>query len=157
MTDHSDDGLRNDETGAESDLDRLAHDVQGPEDQVGMAALWRATMTLPSWWFIAVGDAGQESPAAAQVGDEVMLLAFSSGERAREFAVSREMIGENDGLDAIALAPQEVVDSAHTYQAAEIDGLIFDAHVSAYSIPADQLEPVWKAVMVTESQPDQQG
>lgn len=116
-----------------------------------MAALWRATMTLPAWWFIAVGDAGQESPAAAQVGDDMLLLAFSSGDRAREFAVSREMIAQDEGLDAIALPPQDVVASAHSYQEAEIDGLLFDAHLSAFSIPADQLEPVWNAVMVADA------
>lgn len=151
MSEHSDTPVPPAEPAADSDLDRLAQHIQGPEDQVGMAALWRATMTLPSWWFIAVGEAGEESPAAAQVGDDVLLLAFSSGDRARDFAVSREMIGEDDPLDAIALAPQDVVSSADSYQQASIDGLIFDAHISAFSIPSDQLEPVWKAVMVSDS------
>lgn len=149
MTDHIEDSVQGDQPDAGSDIDRLAQYVSGPEDQIGMAALWRAVMTLPQWWFIAVGPAGEESPAAAQVGDDVLLLAFTSGDRAREFAVSREMIGEQDALDAIALTPQDVVDSADSYRQAEIHGLIFDAHITAFSIPADQLDPVWSAVMAS--------
>lgn len=143
-----------DEDGAqETDLDRLARQVTGPDDHVGMAALWRVTMSLPHWWFIAVGEDGAESPAAAEVEDELLLLAFTSGERARDFAVSREMIGAQDDLHAIALTPHEVVESADAYQAAEIDGLIFDPHVSGYAVPVDQLGPVWDAVMSTAGDP----
>ena len=66
--------------------DLLAARVTGPEDHVGMTALWRLTMDLGHWWFIAVGDEGQESPAAAVIQDQLMLLTFTTAERARHFS-----------------------------------------------------------------------
>lgn len=103
-------------------------------------------MGLPHWWFIAVGEEGAESPAAAQVDDRTMLLAFTDSERAHSFAVLQEMIGPEDDLRAIALPPQEVVSAADAYRAEGIHGLIFDAHLTGFFIPSDQLPVVWEAV-----------
>lgn len=130
----------------ESDIDRIAREVTGPEDEVGIAALWRATMALPHWWFVAVGDEGAESPAAAEVDGRLMLLAFTEGERAHSFAVMQQMIGPEDDLRAIALPPREVVEGAEAYRSAGIDGLIFDSHLTGFYIPSDQLRVVWEAV-----------
>lgn len=131
---------------AETETDRLAAQVTGPEDQVGMAALWRLTMGLDHWWFIAVGDPGAESPAAAEIDGQLMLLAFTTSERARDFAVRQEMIGAGEDLHAIALPPAEVVESSEAYTAADIHGLMFDPHISGYFIPSEQLPVVWEAV-----------
>lgn len=135
---------------AESETDRLVAEISGPQDQVGMAALWRVTMGLQHWWFIAVGDPGEESPAAAEIDDQLMLLAFTDSERARHFAVQQGMIAPQDHLSAIALTPDDVVDSADDYAAAGIDGLMFDPHLSGYFIPSDQLPVVHQAVQSPE-------
>ena len=132
---------------AENETDRLAAQVTGPEDQVGMAALWRVTMGLDHWWFIAVGDTGAESPAAAEIDGQLMLLAFTSSERARDFAVRQQMIGPDEDLHAIALPPTEVVESNEAYMSADIHGLMFDPHISGYFIPSEQLPVVWDAVI----------
>lgn len=131
---------------AENETDRLAAQVSGPEDQVGMAALWRVTMGLDHWWFIAVGEPGAESPAAAEIDGQLMLLAFTSSDRARDFAVRQQMIGPDEDLHAIALPPAEVVESNQAYATAEIHGLMFDPHISGYFIPSEQLPVVWEAV-----------
>lgn len=130
----------------ENETDRLAALVTGPEDQVGMAALWRVTMDLEHWWFIAVGDAGAESPAAAEIDGQLMLLAFTSSERAHDFAVKQQMIGAEEPLNAIALPPVEVVRSSSAYTSAGIHGLMFDPHISGFFIPSEQLPIVWDAV-----------
>lgn len=134
---------------ATSETDRLAAQVTGPEDQVGMAALWRLTMGLDHWWFIAVGEPGQESPAAADIEGQLMLLTFTTSERARDFAVAQAMIGADDDLNAIALPPTEVIESSSTYLSAGIQGLMFDPHISGFFIPSDQLPVVWDAVTST--------
>lgn len=131
---------------AEAETDRLAAQVTGPEDHVGMAALWRVTMSLDHWWFIAVGEAGVESPAAAEIDGQLMLLAFTSSERARDFAVRQQMIGPDEDLHAIALPPAEVAESHEAYSGADIHGLMFDPHISGYFIPSEQLPVVWEAV-----------
>ena len=131
---------------ARSETDELAEKVSGPDDREGMTQLWRATMDLGHWWFIAVGDEGLESPAAAVIQDQLMLLTFTNAERARHFAVENGMIGADDDLRAIALSPGEVVESAGTYHDAGISGLMFDPHLSGYFIPAQQLPVVWDAV-----------
>ncbi|MGB5950974.1 MAG: hypothetical protein WBG57_00495 [Ornithinimicrobium sp.] len=131
---------------AESDIDRLVSEITGEDDQVGIAALWRTTMHLDHWWFIAVGEPGEESPAAAEIDDQLMLLTFTDSDRARHFAVQQEMIAPEDHLGAIALPPVEVVDTASAYQEAGIDGLMFDPHISGYYIPSEQLPIVHKAV-----------
>lgn len=136
----------NNPTPDESEIDRLVSAISGDEDHVGMAALWRITMGLEHWWFIAVGDPGEESPAAAEIDEQLMLLAFTDSERARHFAIAQEMIGPADHLGAIALRPDEVVETAGDYQEAGIDGLMFDPHISGYFIPSDQLPIVYAAV-----------
>jgi len=130
----------------ESDIDRLVDAISGEEDQVGLAALWRVTMGLEQWWFIAVGEPGDESPAAAEIDDQLMLLAFTDSERARHFAVEQAMIGPEDHLSAIALRPDEVVETATDYEAAGIAGLMFDPHISGYFISSNQLPIVHQAV-----------
>lgn len=135
---------------AETETDRLAARVEGPEDQQGMAALWRATMGLPSWWFIAVGEEGLESPAAAEIDDQLMLLTFTNSERARHFAVQNGMIGVDEDMRAISLTPGEVVGSADVYASAEIAGLMFDPHLTGYFISTDQLPVVWQAIAETD-------
>lgn len=138
----------------ESDIDRLTRQVTGPEDEVGIATLWRATMGLPHWWFIAVGDGAVESPAAAEVDGRLMLLAFTEAERAHSFAVMQAMIDPDDDLRAIALPPHEVVASAADYQSADIAGLIFDSHLTGFFIPSEQLPVVWEAVR-PKGEPDE--
>ncbi|MGB3829330.1 MAG: hypothetical protein WA962_11195 [Ornithinimicrobium sp.] len=130
----------------ESEIDRLVAAISGEDDHVGMAALWRVTMGLEHWWFIAVGEPGEESPAAAEIDDQLMLLTFTDSERARHFAIAQGMIQPNDHLGAIALRPDEVVESADDYQEAGLDGLMFDPHISGYFIPSTQLPVVHKAV-----------
>ncbi len=131
----------------ESETDRAAAAISGEEDHVGIADLWRLTMGLPHWWFVAVGEDGEQSPAAAEVDGQLILLTFTSAERARHFAVQQQMIGADDTLQAIALPPQEVIAASPSYAEADIDGLIFDAHVSGYFIPCDQLPVMWQAVL----------
>jgi len=130
----------------ESEIDRLVEAISGEDDHVGMAALWRVTMDLDQWWFIAVGEPGEESPAAADIDDQLMLLTFTEGERARHFAVAQGMIGRDDELSAIALRPDEVVATSQDYVEAGIDGLMFDPHISGYFISSDQLPVVHAAV-----------
>lgn len=131
---------------AETPTDLLAARVQGPEDHEGMAALWRETMGLENWWFIAVGEEGQESPAAAQIDEQMMLLTFTNAERARHFAVQNGMIEADEDLRAIALPPQEVVQSDDAYVQAGIAGLMFDPHLTGYYMPSGQLSVVWNAI-----------
>lgn len=132
-----------------SETDRLASQVSGPDDQVGMTSLWRLTMSLDHWWFIAVGEEGLESPAAATIDDQLMVLTFTAADRARDFAVQNGMIGPDEDLRAIALPPREVVESAETYRQAGIGGLMFDPHIAGYFIPTGQLPVVWDAVYST--------
>lgn len=134
---------------APSETDRLAAQVSGPEDQVGMTALWRLTMGLDTWWFVAVGEPGAESPAAAEIDGQLMLLTFTTSERARDFAVTHDMIAPTDDLKAIELAPQEVVASHKAYLESGIQGLMFDPHISGFFIPSEQLPVVWEAVTST--------
>lgn len=134
----------------ETETDLLAARVEGPDDHAGMTQLWRATMGLPHWWFIAVGEEGMESPAAAEIDNQLMLLTFTNSERARHFAVQNGMIGADEDLRAIALPPGEVVGSADAYHASGIAGLMFDPHLTGYFIPSEQLPVVWDAISSSE-------
>ncbi|QFG68061.1 hypothetical protein [Ornithinimicrobium pratense] len=167
-TEHAEGGVQEDDEGGRplssggsdlppSETDRLAAQVTGADDQVGMTALWRLTMSLDHWWFIAVGDEGLESPAAATIEDQLMVLTFTAAERARDFAVKNGMIGPDEDLRAIALPPREVVESAETYRQAGIGGLMFDPHIAGYFIPTGQLPMVWDAVYSTAQGVDPAG
>lgn len=130
----------------QTETDLLAARVSGPEDHEGMTALWRATMGLPHWWFIAVGDEGQESPAAAEIDGQLMLMTFTNGDRARHFAVQNGMIEAQEDMPAIALTPEQVVESAGVYEDAGIAGLMFDPHLTGYFAPTGQLPILWDAI-----------
>ncbi|UJH71375.1 hypothetical protein [Ornithinimicrobium sp. INDO-MA30-4] len=86
-----------------------------------------------------------------------MLLAFTDAERARHFAVAQGMIEADDNLSAIALTPEEVVNSADAYVEAGIDGLMFDPHISGYFIPSAQLPVVHQAVKADPDSETPQG
>ncbi len=136
---------------AETETDLLAARVEGPDDHAGMTDLWRATMALQHWWFIAVGEEGTESPAAAEIDGQLMLLTFTNAERARHFAVQNGMIGVDEDLRAIALGPDEVVGSADAYRGSGIAGLMFDPHLTGYFIPSEQLPVVWEAISSSDA------
>lgn len=142
-------------TPGESEIDRLVEQIEGPEDRAGMAALWSVTMNLPNWWFIAVGEEGMESPAAAEVDGQLVLLAFTDSHRARHFAVQQQMIAEGEDLAAIALPPRQVVESAAAYSSADIEGLMFDSNISGFYLPVDQMAALWEAVMESDDEPDE--
>lgn len=135
---------------AETETDLLAARVEGADDHAGMTELWRATMALPHWWFVAVGEGAEQSPAAASIQGKLMLMTFTDAERARHFAVQNGMIDVTEDLQAIALAPVEVMESAPVYESAGIDGLMFDPHISGYFIPTAQLPIVWEAIHSTD-------
>lgn len=139
----------------ESETDRLARQVTGPGDHVGMTALWRITMGLELWWFIALGEEGQEAPAAATIDDQEMILAFTSDERAHHFAVQQGLIDPTGTLTAFAVSPEEIVAAADTYERAGVAGLMFDPHLSGYFIPCEQLPVVREAVMSTADDTDE--
>jgi hypothetical protein len=138
---------------AQTETDLLAARVEGPDDHAGMTELWRATMGLQHWWFIAVGEEGAESPAAAEIDDQLMLLTFTNAERARHFAVQNGMVGVDEDLRAIALSPAEVVSSADAYRVSGIGGLMFDPHLTGYFIPSEQLPVVWEAISASRGTP----
>lgn len=141
-----------DELVTESETDRLANAVSGSDDQVGMVALWRVTMQLDYWWFLAVGEEDEESPAAAEIDGQQMLLAFTSSSRLRHFAIEQGMIDQAEEARAIALLPSEAVEAAPSYERANIDGIIFDPHISGYFIPNSQLPILWDAIMAPETE-----
>lgn len=149
MERHEDAGPSPDQT---TDIDRLAEAIDSPEDMMGMATLWRAVMTLPHWWFVAVGEEGEQAPAMAVDGDEMLMLAFTSGDRAHDFAVQAGMVGEDENMAAIAMKPHEVVESAQVYADAGIDALVFDNHITSFGIPTLQLPKVWEAVTAEPEQ-----
>lgn len=132
-----------------SESDRLAAQVTGPGDHVGMTALWRLTMGLELWWFVAVGERGDESPAAVTIDGREMVPAFTSAQRARHYAVEQGLVGPADVLRAYALPPAQVVAAAEDYRRAGVSGLMFDPHLAGYFIPCEQLPVVWDAVMST--------
>ena len=74
---------------APNETDRLHAMTRNRGDQDTITALWKVGFALPRWWFLPAGPEGSVAPAAAEIEGVMMLLGFTSSERARHFAVEQ--------------------------------------------------------------------
>ncbi|SNC61225.1 hypothetical protein SAMN05445756_0438 [Kytococcus aerolatus] len=129
---------------APTETDRLHALTRDNADREAITALWRTAFAMPRWWFLPAGPEGQVAPAAAEIEGAMMLLGFSSSERARHFAVEQGMLDPEEPADLLAREPRDVVLGAADFMTAGIQGLVMDVHLSGWFAPFEQLGPMWR-------------
>ncbi|GAA4108335.1 hypothetical protein GCM10022415_00880 [Knoellia locipacati] len=130
-----------DATGTPS-IDSLAEVVRtSGADVDAQSALWGAMFGLDKWWFIARGTLPDVSPVVGVVDGVPSLLAFTSGARARECALTMGFAEEKAG-QALAVAPQSVLETTDHLMSQGVQRLVVDQGVLGFFAPLGQLRPI---------------
>ncbi|CAG0976482.1 hypothetical protein PHYC_01530 [Phycisphaerales bacterium] len=75
----------------EQDFDALVEASQVATNKTGEQNLWRATMALEAWYFVARGAGDDAEPLIGSLEGKSALLIFTDEERAAAFAKRRNM------------------------------------------------------------------
>jgi hypothetical protein len=123
-------------------------DQLAQESKAGTAeannALWTATFSLSRWWFLPDGD--QPGPRVGVVDGRPFLLAFTSGERARQQALAWGMAGPDGSVNVLAITPQNVLGMSDGLRNSGVFGITFDHGITGFFAPLENLGPIYEHV-----------
>ncbi|WP_462417278.1 hypothetical protein [Kytococcus sp. Marseille-QA3725] len=134
---------------APNETDRLHELSRDSADHDAITDLWKAGFALPRWWFLPAGPEGAVAPVAAEIEGTMMLLGFTSSERARHFAVEQGMSDPEEPADLLAKQPADIVRGADDFIASGVEGIVMDVHISGWFAPFEGLSPMWRRVTGT--------
>jgi len=123
-------------------IDALARAAEGGNDLETLTALWKATFGLERWWFVLRGDLENPRPFVGVFDGQALVLAFTTGERVRDFAVAEGYAPADDSAFSITMTPDAAVDAAVGWAAQGIHAISFDHGVTGYSAPLANLESI---------------
>lgn len=127
-------------------IDRLAEEARaaGTEDRDAQAALWRALFTLERWWFPTT-EGDDPRPFLGVVPEGPALLAFTTGQRARAWALGNGFDEERAGR-VIAMTPDSTVDFLEKAVPEAVRLLVVDPGVTGFFAPRENLRAIQQAV-----------
>ena len=102
-------------------------------------ALWRAVYALPRWLFIARGDEDEPRPFIADLPEGPTIYAFTRGERAREFAVQRLGLPEEEAGLMLAIPTASAAEWVAGFAEHGVQRIMFDDEFFA---PIGNLLPI---------------
>ncbi|HTK61451.1 MAG TPA: tetratricopeptide repeat protein [Pseudonocardia sp.] len=123
-------------------IDALARAAEAGNDLETLTALWKATFGLERWWFVLRGDLENPRPFVGVFDGQAFVLAFTTGERVRDFAVAEGYAPADDSAFSITMTPDAAVDAAVGWAAQGIHAISFDHGVTGYSAPLANLESI---------------
>ncbi|HEY0605438.1 MAG TPA: hypothetical protein VGD58_21130 [Herpetosiphonaceae bacterium] len=127
-----------------ADFDALAAEGKRTQSQASMAQLWAAVYALPSWNFVARRSGESVLPFVGVVDEWPFLMAFTSRERADQFARRQGFVDAADQTTILALSVQGVVQTAEDYRAQGIFGILFNDGPNGFFAPLTNLVPMWQ-------------
>lgn len=130
---------------AEVDTDRidaLARAAEGGDRLEALTALWKATFELEQWWFLLRGDLENPRPFVGVHDGRPFVLAFTTSERVRDFAVANGYAPADDSTYSITMTPDATVEAAGGWAAQGIHAITFDHGVTGYFAPLANLESI---------------
>ncbi|KGN40511.1 hypothetical protein [Knoellia aerolata] len=104
-------------------------------------ALWGAMFSLDRWWFVARGTPPDVGPLVGTVDGVPSLLAFTSGARAREFALANGFSEEQAGL-SLAVPSQRVLDMCDQIAEHGVQRVVVDQGTLGFFAPLAQLRAI---------------
>lgn len=123
-------------------IDALARAAESGDNLEYLTALWKATFELERWWFVLRGDLENPRPFVGVQDGQSFVLAFTTGERVRDFAVAGGYAPADDSAFSITMTPDAAVDAAVGWAAQGINAITFDEGVTGYSAPLANLESI---------------
>ncbi|WP_157485654.1 MULTISPECIES: hypothetical protein [unclassified Frigoribacterium] len=114
-------------------------ELRGIDDTDAQADLWDALFALDRWWFIARGELPDVQPLVVDVDGRLMVLAFTSPERARQHGLARGLSEEEAGR-LLALPSSGFVDDAVARERTGVFGVLFDVEGKGPYAPLGALD-----------------
>ena len=127
---------------APSPTDVLAEAVGADPSTANQEKLWSATFSLERWWFVQRGEPGNPQPFVGVSNDQPFLMAFTTAQRARGFAVANGLAAADDEVEVLALTPADAVAQAPVWLQQGIAAITFDHGISGYFAPLGNLPAI---------------
>ncbi|GAB3824663.1 hypothetical protein [Kribbella italica] len=125
-----------------SPTDVLAEAVGADPSTANQEKLWSATFSLERWWFVQRGEPDNPQPFVGVNNDQPFLMAFTTAERARGFAVANGLAAAGDEVEVLALTPTDAVAQAPVWLQQGIAAITFDHGTSGYFAPLGNLPAI---------------
>lgn len=126
--------------------DALAEAVGREPSKTNHERLWAATFALERWWFVQRGEPDNPQPFVGVHQNQPFLMAFTSAERARVFAVRNGLAPADAEVLVLALAPEAAVAQAPVWLQQGISAITFDHGISGYFAPLGNLPAIHQHV-----------
>lgn len=132
----------------ETEIDLLAVSArEHVSDVPTQAALWQAVFALEHWFFIPRGEGAQMKPYAEQSASGPAIIAFTTPQRAKEYADTRQL-GDTDKLLGIPTA--SAIGALEQFTDAGIRIVHFDPQHASFFAPVDRLREMHAHATGTE-------
>lgn len=125
-----------------SPTDALAQAVGADPSTTNQEKLWSATFSLERWWFVQRGEPDNPQPFVGVHNDQPFLMAFTSAQRARAFAVANGLAAADDEVLVLALAPADAVAQSPIWLQQGIAAITFDHGTSGFFAPLGNLPAI---------------
>ncbi len=122
--------------------DALSAAVAADPSTANQEKLWGATFALERWWFVQRGEPDNPQPFVGVHQDQPFLMAFTSAQRARGFAIENGLIPADAEVLVLALAPDDAVAQAPVWLQQGIAAITFDHGISGYFAPLGNLPAI---------------
>ncbi|WP_404383752.1 hypothetical protein LL946_00675 [Knoellia locipacati] len=123
-------------------IDALSDAARASGGALGaQTALWRAMFGLEKWFFVARGTPPEVGPLVGLVDEVPSLLAFTTGTRAREFALANGL-DEEQASRVLSVPSSGILDLCDQLAQHGVRRLVVDQGTLGFFAPLDQLRPI---------------
>ncbi|MBI1190420.1 MAG: hypothetical protein GC200_07050 [Tepidisphaera sp.] len=131
-----------------SDFDELVERSRMIANKLGEQALWKAAVSLESWYFLGAGPEGDEAPAIGSLEGKPFVLVFTDQDRASDFG-RRQNMRRSDARGASRSAEEmdplvmnmdlpDAIDYMRQLKDAGVEGALFNS--GAYAFQSSLIE-----------------
>jgi hypothetical protein len=110
-------------------------------DVDAQTTLWQAMFELERWYFVARGTLPDVAPLVGVVDGVPSLLAFTTGARARDFALGSGF-SEEEASQVLGVPTAGVLDLCDQFTTQGVERLVIDQGVLGFFAPLGQLRPI---------------
>jgi len=127
------------DAGPVGEIDELVEEARLTGETEATERLWKAVFSLPSWIFVGEPD-DPERPHCMMVHDRPVAMIFTSREKAHNFAVREEMIGEDEEATLLETPPSHAAAWLAEAGSEGLGGAVFDEGVNGFYLPIEELD-----------------
>lgn len=122
--------------------DEFSAAVAADPSKPNQEKLWGATFELDRWWFVQRGAPDNPQPFVGVHQDQPFLMAFTSAQRARGFAIENGLSPADAEVPVLALTPDDAVEQAPIWLQQGIAAISFDHGIAGFFAPLENLPAI---------------